>query len=152
MKPPSAPSCQPILGSTADLQLRVGEVQWQFKALEKDRKKTEAALAKQNPGKKISSSNSVQVPKLPPSPTKLDKLVVDIMREQARVVNMVYTVVNIKGKSFSPKLFSCLTRCKESVIKVMAIRRRERIGQLEREDWEMGEALAQLSLYLRKAR
>ena len=152
MQPPSAPSYQPIVGSTSDLQLRVGEVQWQFKALEKDRKEIEATIAKQNTGKKISSNNSVQVPSLPPSPTKLDKLLVDIMREQARVVTMVDRIMNIKGKRFSPELSSCLTRWKGSVVKVMAMRRSESIGQVEKEVWDMGVALALLSEYLRKAR
>ena len=74
------------------------------------------------------------------------------MREQARVVTMVDRIMNIKGKSFSPELFSCLTRWKESVVKVMAMRRSESIGQVEKEVWDMGVALALLSEYLRKAR
>ena len=133
--------------------LRVDEAQWQFQALEKDRKKTEAALARQNPGKRISSSNTVPVPRLPPGPTKLDKLVIDSMREQARVVTLVERLEKLRGLKFSPGLHNSLAMWRESVVIVMAMRRRERMGQVGREcGRELGEALAKLSEDTRKAR
>jgi len=146
-------SPHPTPGSAADIQLRVDAAQWQFQALEKDRKKTEANLAKQNPGKRISSSNTVPIPRLPPGPTRLDKLVVDSMREQTRVVTLVERVERLRGQIFSPELHSSLAMWRESVVMIMAMRRRERMGLMGMEGGrELSEALAKLSEDTRKAR
>jgi len=120
--------------------------------MEKERKKAEAALAQLYPGKKISSSNSVQIPRLPLGPTKLDKLVVDCLREQARVITLLDRVEKSKGCSLS-SLYNSLSLWKESVLVVMAIRRRERMEHNARDiGKELDEALSRMSLATRKAR
>jgi len=143
----------PTPGSATSIELRVEEAKWQFQALEKERKKTEAALALQNPGKKISSSNSVQIPRLPLGPTKLDKLVVDCLREQARVVTLLERTEKFKGRSFSSELHNSLAMWRDSIMVVMGISRRERMEQGAREiGEEVDEALSRMSGATRKAR
>jgi hypothetical protein len=151
---PSIPSSSPSLptsGSAAAIQLWVDEAKWQYQAIEKERKKSEAALAQQYPGEKMSSSNSVQIPRLPLGPNRLDKLVVDWLREQARVVTLLDRADKSRGFSLS-SLYSSLSMWKESVLMVMDIRR-ERMGlQAMEMGEEMDEALARMSLTMRKAR
>ncbi|KFD61015.1 hypothetical protein M514_11982 [Trichuris suis] len=52
-------------------------------------RQTEADLARNNLGKKINSSNNLPIPRLPPAPTKIDRMVVDFFREHARVVTLL---------------------------------------------------------------
>ena len=49
------------------------------------RLQTEAELARQNPGKMVSSDNTLSVPSLPQNPSRVDRLVVESGREHARV-------------------------------------------------------------------
>jgi len=144
-------SNSPSPGSNVAVHLRVQEARWQFQALETERKKTEAAIAKENPGMRISSSNTILIPRLPLNPTKLDKLLVDSLREQARVLTLLHRIETTSTTSRSSEFANLLAMWKEKILVVMAIRRKERMSNMEM-GAQLGESLASMSLASRKAR
>ncbi|XP_024128804.1 uncharacterized protein moto isoform X2 [Oryzias melastigma] len=75
-------------GAANQLHVYVDECDRECRALEKERKAIEGTLRKTFPGIRIPAGASVNLPRPSGSPTKLDHIVVNQMREQIKVANL----------------------------------------------------------------
>ncbi|KAM9746382.1 uncharacterized protein moto [Menidia menidia] len=97
-----APALSPSLmmnqgGPVIQLYFYLDECYEQWRCLERERKKTEVILRKTFPGRRTTAVTSTNLPKTPPNPTRTDHLIVNHMREQAKVASLLVRMKCVSG-------------------------------------------------------
>ncbi|KAI4888061.1 hypothetical protein NFI96_019625, partial [Prochilodus magdalenae] len=135
-----------------------------WKMLEKERKKTEDVLVKSYPGKRLSVVSNNTLPKMPPNPSRVDRLIVDQLREHAKVVSLLGKMERLWSFPLHANICSALDRHLEAIYITQARRKDELLNSSSRqrhnsaylrEDREillLGYALKDLSSSTRKSR
>ncbi|GMT19239.1 hypothetical protein PFISCL1PPCAC_10536, partial [Pristionchus fissidentatus] len=113
------------------MNIHLDECSEEYRQLEKERKQTEAELARHNLGKRISSSNGMPIPRLPSAPSRVDRLVVDFFREHARLVTLLAKMEQLRGVAAPLRAHSALSQLHAAVSMLQQCRLHERAAILQ---------------------
>ncbi|KAJ7992365.1 hypothetical protein DPEC_G00277770 [Dallia pectoralis] len=115
-------------GPMSQLHFNLDECYEQWRVLEKERKKTEMLLTNSYPEKRISVMTSGGVPKIPPNPSRVDRLIVDQIREQAKVMSLLGKMERLRSFPLHANICSALDRHLEAIYITQARRKEEYVN------------------------